>query len=129
MYYFIFLLMIRRPPRSTRTDTLFPYATLFRSFAFTAHAGDTVTGRDGGLFADAGIHRLAAIRAMTTGVGRKYQAAQGGEGCGFFGHRQSSWEDKDWSGRERAPTAKPHSGRGSATGPQTAVQLEIGKAA
>src|SRR3546814_5283959 len=25
--------MIRRPPRSTRTDTLFPYTTLFRSFA------------------------------------------------------------------------------------------------
>src|SRR3546814_8428097 len=25
-------LMIRRPPRSTRTDTLFPYTTLFRSF-------------------------------------------------------------------------------------------------
>src|SRR3546814_4433663 len=24
--------MIRRPPRSTRTDTLFPYTTLFRSF-------------------------------------------------------------------------------------------------
>src|SRR3546814_2911170 len=28
-----FVLMIRRPPRSTRTDTLFPYTTLFRSFA------------------------------------------------------------------------------------------------
>src|SRR3546814_11817283 len=28
--FFIFL-MIRRPPRSTRTDTLFPYTTLFRS--------------------------------------------------------------------------------------------------
>src|SRR3546814_13010752 len=28
MFYFI---MIRRPPRSTRTDTLFPYTTLFRS--------------------------------------------------------------------------------------------------
>src|SRR3546814_3115523 len=27
----IFFLMIRRPPRSTRTDTLFPYTTLFRS--------------------------------------------------------------------------------------------------
>src|SRR3546814_20708117 len=27
----IFFLMKRRPPRSTRTDTLFPYATLFRS--------------------------------------------------------------------------------------------------
>src|SRR3546814_8942263 len=28
---FVFFLMIRRPPRSTRTDTLFPYTTLFRS--------------------------------------------------------------------------------------------------
>src|SRR3546814_8898839 len=28
---FLFFLMIRRPPRSTRTDTLFPYTTLFRS--------------------------------------------------------------------------------------------------
>src|SRR3546814_13818478 len=27
----VFFLMILRPPRSTRTDTLFPYATLFRS--------------------------------------------------------------------------------------------------
>src|SRR3546814_4997119 len=31
--YCIFFLMIRRPPRSTRTDTLFPYTTLFRSAA------------------------------------------------------------------------------------------------
>src|SRR3546814_14156422 len=30
--FFVFL-MIRRPPRSTRTDTLFPYTTLFRSKA------------------------------------------------------------------------------------------------
>src|SRR3546814_21078918 len=30
-----FFLMIRRPPRSTRTDTLFPYTTLFRSIAQT----------------------------------------------------------------------------------------------
>src|SRR3546814_20809892 len=29
--YYIFVLMIRRPPRSTRTVTRFPYATLFRS--------------------------------------------------------------------------------------------------
>src|SRR3546814_14532140 len=28
---FFFFLRIRRPPRSTRTDTLFPYTTLFRS--------------------------------------------------------------------------------------------------
>src|SRR3546814_15081425 len=30
-FSFFFFLMIRRPPRSTRTDTLFPYTTLFRS--------------------------------------------------------------------------------------------------
>src|SRR3546814_6763659 len=34
--------MIRRPPRSTRTDTLFPYTTLFRS----AQSGDTSAFRD-----------------------------------------------------------------------------------
>src|SRR3546814_14602897 len=31
VFDFFFFLMIRRPPRSTRTDTLFPYTTLFRS--------------------------------------------------------------------------------------------------
>src|SRR3546814_18391549 len=35
---FVFL-MIRRPPRSTRTDTLFPYTTLFRSFARSKGSG------------------------------------------------------------------------------------------
>src|SRR3546814_1330670 len=34
--------MIRRPPRSTRTDTLFPYTTLFRSIAVAA--GDIFAG-------------------------------------------------------------------------------------
>src|SRR3546814_5009013 len=32
----IFFLMLRRPPRSTRTDTLFPYTTLFRSVIIEA---------------------------------------------------------------------------------------------
>src|SRR3546814_8783992 len=42
-----FFLMIRRPPRSTRTDTLFPYTTLFRSLdkALLLHV---VQGRSGG---------------------------------------------------------------------------------
>src|SRR3546814_12393568 len=45
--------MIRRPPRSTRTDTLFPYTTLFRSVAAVGlqvlvHAGTPPLG----LFAD-----------------------------------------------------------------------------
>src|SRR3546814_17769157 len=37
LLYFLFL-MIRRPPRSTRTDTLFPNTTLFRSDAFGRRA-------------------------------------------------------------------------------------------
>src|SRR3546814_1106102 len=32
--------MIRRPPRSTRTDTLFPYTTLFRSFVGRGHGAN-----------------------------------------------------------------------------------------
>src|SRR3546814_11775006 len=41
--YLFFFLMIRRPPRSTRTDTLFPYPTLFRS----ARTLGRVAGDDG----------------------------------------------------------------------------------
>src|SRR3546814_17543470 len=37
LYMLIFFLMIRRTPRSTRTDTLFPYTTLFRSRAALAY--------------------------------------------------------------------------------------------
>src|SRR3546814_6904762 len=36
--------MIRRPPRSTRTDTLFPYTTLFRSHEIRARAPKHVGG-------------------------------------------------------------------------------------
>src|SRR3546814_2603890 len=46
--------MIRRPPRSTRTDTLFPYTTLFRSVrldhrhAFVSHARGRTADCGGG---------------------------------------------------------------------------------
>src|SRR3546814_1059503 len=33
-YSVVFFLMLRRPPRSTRSDTLFPYTTLFRSLSW-----------------------------------------------------------------------------------------------
>src|SRR3546814_42728 len=36
--------MIRRPPRSTRTDTLFPYTTLFRSTYLFPRAKDLLDG-------------------------------------------------------------------------------------
>src|SRR3546814_13009741 len=42
MFLCFFFLMIRRPPRSTRTDTLFPYTTLFRSQHMLA-MGDEIT--------------------------------------------------------------------------------------
>src|SRR3546814_2342949 len=38
--------MLRRPPRSTRTDTLFPYTTLFRSIALSAEAMHIATAGD-----------------------------------------------------------------------------------
>src|SRR3546814_12166583 len=47
--FVVFFLMIRRPPRSTRTDTLFPYTTLVRSALATARkvAADTgLTARE-----------------------------------------------------------------------------------
>src|SRR3546814_12089632 len=43
----VFFLMIRRPPRSTRTDTLFPYTTLFRSAACAAPGRKRVMRRVG----------------------------------------------------------------------------------
>src|SRR3546814_4098983 len=49
--------MIRRPPRSTRTDTLFPYPTLFRSIAFF------------------GDHRLDDLRGV--GLGEAVLAQEG----------------------------------------------------
>src|SRR3546814_11391217 len=39
-FFLFFFLMIRRPPRSTRPDTLFPYTTLFRSEAEMRLLGD-----------------------------------------------------------------------------------------
>src|SRR3546814_15377127 len=52
---FLFFLMIRRPPRSTRTDPLFPYTTLFRSKL------------DDGSLADAPSRTLASQRFAAEG--------------------------------------------------------------
>src|SRR3546814_13512050 len=63
--------MIRRPPKSTRTDTLFPYTTLFRSFAGGTHLND-ITLVAPCLVPDGDGHRLvgwAANRAHHADVG------------------------------------------------------------
>src|SRR3546814_11342942 len=45
---FVFFLMILRPPRSTRTDTLFPYTTLFRSAGEAEFVGLIARAMPGG---------------------------------------------------------------------------------
>src|SRR3546814_8144453 len=70
--YVVFFLMIRRPPRSTRTDTLFPYTTLFRSGAAVARgsarhlvscpARAAALRHDGGGLSMVGAFRLRAVR-------------------------------------------------------------------
>src|SRR3546814_16752082 len=45
-YFFFFFLMIRRPPRSTRTDTLFPYTTLFRSEVKASIVAESYSGQE-----------------------------------------------------------------------------------
>src|SRR3546814_16806259 len=58
--------MIRRPPRSTRTDTLFPYTTLFRSAAGIRHRPPRGERRRPGLAA-AGLR----VRAAGAAAGRQ----------------------------------------------------------
>src|SRR3546814_10701037 len=52
--------MIRRPPRSTRTDTLFPYTTLFRSCRVHADAADVLH--------DAKAKRIRIETAILAGI-------------------------------------------------------------
>src|SRR3546814_20114688 len=58
--------MLRPPPRPTRTDTLFPYTTLFRSGLALARAGDLSPGaRDSGIWTMSlhTLNELAIVRA------------------------------------------------------------------
>src|SRR3546814_4015137 len=59
--------MIRRPPRSTRTDTLFPYTTLFRS------GGGRAEHRNGG------AGRCGRQRGRDAGIGRGARAERSEE--------------------------------------------------
>src|SRR3546814_19728135 len=74
-----FFLMIRRPPRSTRTDTLFPYTTLFRSAVLdeidigaAVEAAHAVIG-----LAECGQHDDAAIETTADFAGEIKAVAVG----------------------------------------------------
>src|SRR3546814_11651048 len=58
--------MIRRPPRSTRTDTLFPYTTLFRS-QLVAHIGEELAFCPAGFLGLAERGLDAALLAILVG--------------------------------------------------------------
>src|SRR3546814_14196196 len=71
---YVFFLMIRRPPRSTRTDTLFPYTTLFRSRGESSHTAPLHHGWS----SSAGATRVvlpAPGGATTTALGFSSSAA------------------------------------------------------
>src|SRR3546814_3672368 len=68
--------MIRRPPRSTRTDTLVPYTTLFRSQAFTTAMQEAVKNGTGRIVPPA-QHAAAINRYMTSATGRKESVRSG----------------------------------------------------
>src|SRR3546814_1289482 len=59
--------MIRRPPRSTRTDTLFPYTTLFRSYDFS-----------GGTLVEQVVEGGSVVNGVQTGGEAVYQRYVGG---------------------------------------------------
>src|SRR3546814_6555193 len=67
--------MIRRPPISTRTDTLFPYTTLFRSLDIKRNAAgvvDAISSEDIGKFPDsnvpASLQRLPGVSIQRSGA-------------------------------------------------------------
>src|SRR3546814_19966019 len=66
---FLFFLMIRRPPRSTRTDTLFPYTTLFRSSNAIVYAKDQRTiGIGAGQMSCVVSAKIAGLKAEEAGL-------------------------------------------------------------
>src|SRR3546814_20705699 len=90
--------MLRRPPRSTRTDTLFPYTTLFRSPQGPRPAEGQVKGAcDGSEPAKA---RCLHARLYDNSAEAELGAAQGGQGP----PHQSARSDQLPSGRRPQPS-------------------------
>src|SRR3546814_1748481 len=86
-------LMIRRPPRSTRTDTLFPYTTLFRSAPLPAGAARQTGGRgfSAGLRAGLCGYRRTS-RPQRIAVNMRFQRKAPNQVQGFSSEASGSME-------------------------------------
>src|SRR3546814_2337126 len=71
--------MIRRPPRSTRTDTLFPYTTLFRSVGQVVGVGVGIVEEAAVLEQQAAGPRARRVAAVPAGRRRPGQALDAGD--------------------------------------------------
>src|SRR3546814_16883040 len=95
--------MIRRPPRSTRTDTLFPYTTLFRSTeaggAVLVLAGER--DRRGGGERRARIERQPCTQGRAGAVEHDIAVVEGGRPAFWYGHMRPVLAGGVFAGEER----------------------------
>src|SRR3546814_20506924 len=75
--------MIRRPPRSTRTDTLFPYTTLFRSLR-NLHPDPVAADRGPVGLGLAAAHAPRLRRGRAAGAGRRGDAGMSTDWTAFI---------------------------------------------
>src|SRR3546814_12175090 len=88
--------MIRRPPRSTRTDTLFPYTTRFRS-----------AGQTDAAFTPGDLRRTVEARLAAVGIGQDVRARLQTHGLG--GVQQRHYDRHDYLDEVRAALETLHS--------------------
>src|SRR3546814_11894332 len=71
--------MFRRPPRATRTDTLFPYTTRFRSLQLPRRHGGKLTQKPGAIRIQPDVPQSAGKRQIDTIAGERITVP--GQGC------------------------------------------------
>src|SRR3546814_16079198 len=87
--FLLFFLMIRRPPRSTRTDTLFPYTTLFRSAGAVSGVDSASAEGSAGI---ASVRTLSETLASGTEAGVTDATTSAGTGVDSVGSVLSGFE-------------------------------------
>src|SRR3546814_9387773 len=111
--------MIRRPPRSTRTDTLFPYTTLFRSIAYLCDGANRYFRRT--IAPQHVLWSYAGVRPLVDdGSGRPEAATRGyrleldapdGEAplLSLFGGKITTYRRRSAEHTSELPSLKPNS--------------------